>query len=104
MSKDLSWFKHVDVSVNKGNKVLCLLKSTGCSKNREIFSVLYRLLVRPILEYASPAWSPFLVKDKLAIKSMQHRASKIALRFLMIRDANYWAGAHLSVEENISLW
>ena len=56
-----------------------LPKGTVGSKNREIFSVLYRSLVRPILEYASPVWSPFLVKDKLAIESVQWRASRIAL-------------------------
>ena len=79
MSRDLSWSNHVDVPVNKANKVLGLLKRTVGSKNREIFSVLYTSLVRPILEYASPVWSPFLVKDKLAIESVQRRASRIAL-------------------------
>ena len=77
MSRDLPWSNHVDVSVNKANKVLGLLKRTVGSKNREIFSVLYTSLVRPILEYASPVWSPFLVK--LAIESAQRRASGIAL-------------------------
>ena len=36
-------------------------------------------LVRPILEYACPVWSPYLVKDKLAIEKVQRRASRIAL-------------------------
>ena len=54
MSRDLSWSNRVDTLVNKANKVLGLLKGTVGSKNREIFSVLYRLLVRHILEYASP--------------------------------------------------
>ena len=71
MSKDLSWSNHVNASVNKANKVLGLLKRTVGSKNREIFSILYRSLVRPILEYASPVWSPYLVKDKRAIESIQ---------------------------------
>ena len=79
MSRDLSWSNHVDTLVNKANKVLGLLKRTIGSKNREIFSVLYRSLVRPLLEYASPVWSPYLVKDKLAIESIQSRASRIVL-------------------------
>ena len=53
MSRDLSWSNHVDASVNKANKVLGLLKRTVGSKNREIFSVLSRSLVKPTLEYAS---------------------------------------------------
>ena len=79
MSRDLSWSNHVNASVNKANKVLGLLKRTVGSKNREIFSILYRSLVRPLLEYASPVWSPYLVKDKRAIESIQRRASRIAL-------------------------
>ena len=80
MSGDLSWSNHVNASVNKANKVLGFrLKRTVGSKNREIFSVLNRSLVRPLLEYASPVWSPYLVKDKLAIESIQRRASRIAL-------------------------
>jgi len=50
MSRDLSWSNQVDASVNKANKVLGLLRRTIGSKNREIFSVLYRSLVP--LEYA----------------------------------------------------
>ena len=59
------------------------LKPSLCpvgSKRREIFSMLYKSLVRPILEYACPVWSPYLiVKDKLAIEKVQRRASRIAL-------------------------
>ena len=74
MSKDLSWLNHVNVTVNKTNKVLGLLKHTVGSKNTEIFSMLYESLVRLILQYA-----PYLVKDKLAIKKVQQRASRMML-------------------------
>ena len=70
---------HVNAIVNKANKVVGLLKRIVGSKNREIFSMLYKSLVRPILEYACPVWSPNLVKDKLAIEKVQRRASRIAL-------------------------
>ena len=58
------------------------LKPSLCpvgSKSKEIFSMLYKSLVRPILEYTCPVWSPYLVKDKLAIEKVQRRASRIAL-------------------------
>ena len=79
MSRDLSWSNYVDAIVNKTNKVVGLLKRTVGSKNRESFSMLYKSLVRPILEYACPVWSPYLVKDKLVIEKVQRRASRIAL-------------------------
>ena len=71
MSRDLSWSSHVDAIVNKANKVVGLIKRTVGSKNKEIFSMLYKSLVKPILEYACPVWSPYLVKDKLAIEKVQ---------------------------------
>ena len=75
MANDLTWTKHV----HKANKVLRLLKRTVGSKNKDIFSILYKSLVRPILEYASPVWSPHLAKDIHEIEKVQRRASRIAL-------------------------
>ena len=69
----------MDAIVNKAKKVLGLLKRTVGSKNKEIFSMLYKSLVRPILEFACPVWLPHLVKDILAIEKVQRRASRIAL-------------------------
>ena len=63
VSRDWSWSNHVDAIVNNADIVVGLQKRTVGSKNREIFSMLYKSLVRPILEYACPVWSPYLVKD-----------------------------------------
>ena len=63
ISHDLLWTLHAVEVVNKVNKVLGLIKRTIGSVNKEIFSTLYKALVRPILEYASPAWCPYLVKN-----------------------------------------
>ena len=78
-SHDLSWTLHVVEVVNKANKVLCLIKRTIGSVNKEIFSTLYKALVRPILEYASPVWCPYLVKNNVLLEKVQRRASLLAL-------------------------
>ena len=65
--------------VNKGNIVVGLLKGTVGSKTREIFSMLYKSLVRPILEYGCLVWSPCLVNGKLALENVQRRASRLTL-------------------------
>ena len=79
ISHDLSWTSHVVEVVNKTNKVLGLIKRTIGSVNKEIFSTLYKALVRPILEYASPAWCPYLVKNIVLLEKVQRRASRLAL-------------------------
>ena len=78
ISHNLSWSLHVVGVVNKANKVLGLIKRTIGSVNK-IFSALYKALVRPILEYASPVWCPYLVKNIVLLEKVQRRASRLAL-------------------------
>ena len=56
ISQDLSWTLHVVEVVNKA-----------------------KALVRPILEYASPAWCPYLIKNIILLEKVQRRASRLAL-------------------------
>ena len=48
---------------NKANSVPGFIKQTVGAKNPQLFSKLYKSLVRPILEYCSPVWCPHLKKD-----------------------------------------
>ena len=41
--------------------------------------VLYNSLVRPVIEYAAPAWNPYVAKDVLALERIQRIASRLAL-------------------------
>ena len=77
--RDVKWSKYVEEIVHKANKVLGLLKRTLGGKNKDIFSILYKTLVRPILEYACPVWSPHLAKDIHEIEKVQRRALRMAL-------------------------
>ena len=71
MANDLTWTKHLNGTDHNANKVVGLLKRTVGSKNKDIFSILHKSLVRPILEYASPVWSPHLAKDIHEIEKVQ---------------------------------
>ena len=46
------------------------------SRSKDILLPLYKALVRPILEYANPVWSPFLVKDVDSIERVQRQFTK----------------------------
>ena len=80
ITSKLSWSLHVNQCVNKANRVLGFLKRTVGPKNHQLFSKLYKTLVRQILEYCSPVWSPYLKKDIKTLEKVQRRASKCALR------------------------
>ena len=49
------------------------------SSNPGAFYTLYKSLERPVLEYAAPAWNPYLAKDVLELERVQQRASRLAL-------------------------
>ena len=80
MSSNLKWGDHVNATVNKANQILDIIKHTvGCS-NAAVFSKLYICLIWPVLDYATPVWSPYLVKDIEALEKVQRRASRLALK------------------------
>ena len=43
-------------------------------RDRNIFLRLYQQYVRPHLEFASPAWSPWMEADKGVLEKIQRRA------------------------------
>ena len=63
ITKDLSWGNHFNLIAHKSNKVLGVIKRSVGTSNVNIFSMLYKSLVRPIWEYAVPVWSPYLARN-----------------------------------------
>jgi hypothetical protein len=73
----LVFSKHVYNQVNKANRVLGAIKHTFKALDNTSFSMLYKSLVRPHLEYASTAWSPKLKRDKDTLEYVQRRATRL---------------------------
>ena len=81
MTSNLSWSNQVASSVKKANRILGLIKRmVGSFTPTSTFTTLYKSLVRPLLVYAAPVWSPHLVKDIQALEAVQRRASRPALK------------------------
>lgn len=73
----LKWGPHILNSVKSANKILGLISRTLEYKSADTVIPLYKSLVRPILEYASQFWSPFLIKDIECLERVQRRATKL---------------------------
>ena len=79
ITRDLSRRDHISITVTKANKILASIKRSVGTTNANVFSMLYKSLVQPILEYAAPVWCPYLVKDIHTLENVQRRASRLAL-------------------------
>jgi ribonuclease P/MRP protein subunit RPP40 len=61
----------------KANRVLGMISRTISFKSTEILLPLFKTLVRPLVEYCVPAWSPHYSKDKILLERIQHRFTRM---------------------------
>src|SRR6266568_4410904 len=65
------------MAYNKAVRILGMINRTITSKDRGILLSLYKTLVRPLLEYSSPAWSLHYLKDKMLLERAQHKFTRM---------------------------
>ena len=71
----MSFSPHINNIVTKASKMLNFIKCNLHECSEEVKSLAFRSLVRPILEYSSPVWDPYLAKDIQALEKVQRRAA-----------------------------
>ena len=77
---DLKWSTHVNTICSKASSRLHFLKvSKRCSLSTSDLLYFYTSAVRPLLEYACPAWHTSLTEQNKQIERIQIRAIKIIL-------------------------
>ena len=72
----LTFSEHINNTVKKANQVMGMIRRTFKFIDKDIFALLFKSRVRPILEYGNTIWSPRLKKDIDAIERVQRRATK----------------------------
>ena len=77
IDQQLKFTDHVQAKVNAANKTLGFIRHSFQYLDKEIFTLLYKALVRPHLEFASCIWSPQHKYNKDAIERVQRRATKL---------------------------
>ena len=79
LNDHLTWNDHIRNTVTSANKTLGFLRRNIHAKYSSIREVAYKTLVRLILEYSSPVWSPHTKSNIHKIKMVQRRAARWTL-------------------------
>lgn len=73
----LNFESHISNITAKANSRVGLIRRSFTTLNKHNFPILYKSLVRPLLEYCTPVWSPYLKKNISEIEKVQRRATKL---------------------------
>ena len=79
--KKLSWKPHVNSITKKANQTRAFLQRNLRTCSREVKVQCYKTYVRPIIEYASPAWDPVGEGNK-ALREKLDMVQRKAARFV----------------------
>ncbi len=82
----LNFSSHCQKVADKANSIMGIIKSTFSNLDTEIFTKLYKSMVRPIMEYSSSVWSLYLKKDISTLETVQRWATKSVAS---IKDLSY---------------
>jgi len=77
IDENLSFEKHMTDKINKANSVLGAIRRSFQYLDNKTFKLLYTSMVRPLLEYANPVWSPYKIKHVDMLENVQRRATKL---------------------------
>ena len=74
---NLKFDEHINYVVNRSNKLLGLIKRTFKALDKEFFLILYKSLIRSILDYGGSVYYLSTKKNIQLIENIQRRATRI---------------------------
>ena len=74
---DVQFSKHIEIQVNKANKILRMIRRSYEFLHGDSLIILCIALVRTHLEYSNAIWSPRYIKDKKLREKVERRATKL---------------------------
>ena len=77
IDRDLNFKQHVQTSITKANRVVGLIRRSFEHLTPSTFIMLYKALVRPLVEYGHCVWEPSTKSLKSDIEDVQRRATKL---------------------------
>ena len=79
IDNQLSYEHHVNDICKRANRMVGLIWRTFEYIDVQTFSLLFKALVRPVLEYATQIWAPNLWKLSDALEKVQRRATRMVI-------------------------
>ncbi len=76
IDKKLSWTNHILRQVKKANSRMYILHRSFAKTNISIRAQLFKMYIRPILEFASVVWSPSRLQDLVTYENAQRRFTR----------------------------
>ena len=76
IDEDLSFDLHISEKVKTANSMFGRIRRTFQFLDGDMFSFLYKALVRSHLDYCSSVWAPYKIKHVVQIEQVQKRATK----------------------------
>ena len=76
-TKDLQFTNHIARAANKGNRVTGAIRCSFRYMDKDMFSQLYKALIRGHLEYANTVWNPIKKGDADHLEKVQRRATTL---------------------------
>ena len=81
VDNELIFRSHILKVVSKANGILGTIRRTFRFLDKDSLLLLYKAMVRPVIEYGFPAWSPLYQKDIDSIEAVQRRATRLVPGF-----------------------
>ena len=107
---NLQWEPHLSTVISKTRRLLGLLKRLKESRlNKRALPSIFKVYIRPQLEYASTAWSNLTQQQSDTLERFKRKAAKIILGYRLSDHHNYTyfclllSGTHLRRGEHCNL-
>ena len=78
VSNSLKPASHIHKIIKTANRKIGMIRRCFTNLTKNKIEILYKSIIRPGLEYASPAWSPWLKKDIDILEKVQKRCLRLA--------------------------
>ena len=75
----MNFHKQTAVAISKASQMLAVIKCSFANINEFTLPLLFKTMVRPLLEYCNTVWGPFGKVDQQRLERVQRRATRMVL-------------------------